>query len=136
MKRFLWLLIGALSLMIWACGDDDSPTQTDTTAPAAITTLAIIGPVDSTCSLGWVAPGDDLHSGTAESYDIRYATDSIRLLLWNNATVSPNPPTPGQSGALHYHTVHDLVPDSVYFFAIKTTDDAGNVSDISNVVKE
>ncbi|MFH0853240.1 MAG: FG-GAP-like repeat-containing protein [bacterium] len=83
--------------------------------------------------LTWTAPGDDGHMGQASEYEIRYAISEITNQNWSEATRLSNPPEPRISGSAESVRVFDLEPDTEYFFAIKSMDEAGNISYISNV---
>lgn len=90
----------------------------------------------SSFTLVWTAPGDDSLTGTASAYDLRYSTDSALLVNSFEAADSVHGlPSPEPAGSQESFTVNNLLDGSVYFFAIKTVDDAGNVSGISNIVK-
>jgi len=105
----------------------------DTIRPAAIASLAITGLTDSTATLGWTAPGDDSLSGTVAAYDIRYSTSPITLANWAAATQVTGEPTPTAAGTSQSYTVRGLSRQVTYYFAIRSADDAGNPSALSNV---
>ncbi len=105
----------------------------DTTAPADIDDLEAIQSGNDAL-LSWTAPGDDGNTGTAESYEIRYATTIIDETNWGSATLLSDPPTPAVAGTQQQYTVTGLSSDVQYYFGIKTTDDADNQSQISNIV--
>jgi hypothetical protein len=107
----------------------------DTTAPAAITNLSVGSPTISSVQLSWTAPGDDLNTGTAASYDIRYSTSNITSANWNNATPISGEPTPAIAGTNQSKTVNGLSPSTTYYFAMKTTDDVNLTSGLSNVAQ-
>jgi hypothetical protein len=88
-----------------------------------------------TLVLVWTAPGDDGMVGTATSYDVRWSTSPITAQNWTSANVVAAPPTPEASGARQHLVVRNLTPGTTYYFAIRSTDDAGNQSDLSNVVR-
>ena len=88
---------------------------------------------DGTVTLTWTAPGDDSLSGTATAYDLRYFPLPISLANFQTAfRVSPEP-VPLAPGRAQTNTVRGLTPGSYYYFAIRTVDDAGNWSALSNV---
>jgi hypothetical protein len=109
------------------------PAETDTTPPYPITDLTASNSTEGSITLTWTAPGDDLATGTASEYDIRYSTASITEANWASATEVSNEPAPQISGTSQTHVVSSLSPDTTYYFAIKTTDDADNVSALSNI---
>jgi phosphodiesterase/alkaline phosphatase D-like protein len=84
--------------------------------------------------LTWTATGDDSLSGTAAQYDLRYSTSTITAANFASATRATGLPTPGAPGAAESFTVTGLQPSTLYWFALKAGDDAGNWSLISNVI--
>jgi len=86
--------------------------------------------------LTWTAPGDDSLTGTAAQYDVRYATSAITAANFASATPVTSEPVPGAPGTSQSYTVTGLQPSTTYWFAIKTADDAGNWSLVSNVVSK
>jgi len=87
-------------------------------------------------TLQWTAPGDDANVGTADSYSVRYSTSPLSEVNWPTASVASNPPDPLVAGSSQSMTVTGLTPNTLYYFAVKTTDEAGNQSSISNVVSK
>ncbi len=108
-------------------------TTPDTTAPDAVTDLATSGATPNAIDLSWTAPGDDGSTGTATSYDVRYSTTTIDESNFAVATAATGEPTPSIAGSSESMTVSGLSADTTYYFAIKTSDEAPNVSAISNV---
>jgi hypothetical protein len=102
----------------------------DTTAPAAILNLVATPFADHTVRLEWTAPGDDGLIGMATSYDLRWSTDPIDESNFDQATPVPAPPVPGLAGVAQLYMVEGLQAGTSFYFAIKTRDDAGNVSEI------
>jgi hypothetical protein len=104
-------------------------------APALCLLILLAAPGDSVAQstynsvqLSWTAPGDDSLSGTADLYDLRYATTTITAANFAGATQVTGLPAPGSPGASQSFTVTGLQPSTTYWFAIKTQDDAGNWS--------
>jgi hypothetical protein len=85
-------------------------------------------------TLNWTAPGDDGSSGTATAYDIRYSTSPITEQNWDQATQAEGEPTPQIAGSDETFTISDLLPNTTYYFALKTSDEVPNWSALSNVV--
>ena len=69
-------------------------------------------------------------------YDLRYSTLPIDDTNFASATQVAGEPIPAVPGTRQSFTVSGLDPDTIYYFAIKTSDNAepANVSDISNTV--
>ncbi len=107
----------------------------DVTAPAQITTLAVDGSGLETVELRWNAVGDDGTTGCADSYDVRYSKTAITPQSWQQATAFANQIEPQASGSVETLTVTGLEIGTLYYFAIKAIDNAGNQSTISNVVE-
>lgn len=100
----------------------------DAAAPAAVADLA--GPTSTATSvdLTWTNPSDGTGSGNA-SFDVRYRIGSTFVEAdWASASQATGEPTPPTTGM----TVSGLTCGTTYTFAIKTTDNVGNISTISN----
>jgi hypothetical protein len=105
----------------------------DTTAPGAVTNLTVSSVTTSSATLLWTSPGDDGYSGTATSYDARYSTANITAANFASATQASGEPVPAAAGNSQSFTINGLAANTTYYFAIKTSDEAGNVSPLSNV---
>jgi hypothetical protein len=90
--------------------------------------------VDSV-TVSWTAPGDDGQIGTATAYELRMSTSAINSSNWANAGIVPGSPTPRASGTRQSAVVRGLTRGTTYWFAIKTVDEAGNWSNVSNIVQ-
>jgi len=104
--------------------------------PAAITDLAVSGATGDSVTLIWTAPGDDDTVGTATSYDIRYSTVGVGTdtsAWWDTAYTVANEPPPSPAGSQDTCTVSGLLPDTTYYFVIRTADEVPNWSGFSNV---
>lgn len=109
-------------------------TSGDATAPAAIADLTVTGTTGTSVSVRWTAPGDDGTTGTATSYDVRYSTSAITSANWSTALQATGEPAPATPGTAQSFTISGLSGSRTYYVAVKTTDDAGNISLLSNVV--
>ena len=87
-----------------------------------------------TVTLAWTAPGDDGQVGTASLYELRVSGSPIDEGNWSAATVVSNPPAPLPAGTRQTLVVRGLTNGTTYYFALKTVDDAGNWSGLSNVL--
>lgn len=108
-------------------------TSGDATAPAAVADLAVTGATGTSLSIRWTAPGDDAATGTAASYDIRYSTSTITNGNFASATPVTGEPAPAVAGTAQTMTITGLSGSRTYYIAMKTTDDAANISALSNV---
>lgn len=106
----------------------------DTIRPAPLANVSVVNTTETTASLRWNAVGDDSLTGTAASYDVRYSTTPITAANWNTATTVTGEPLPASPNTVTNYTVTGLTRQTTYYFAVKVTDDAGNVSALSNVV--
>jgi Leucine-rich repeat (LRR) protein len=106
----------------------------DEIPPAAVTDLHVTAIGGTSVTLEWGAPGDDGFLGTAHSYDLRHATELAALLEWTAATPVEGLPAPLPATVPQQMEVTGLTTGTTYYFAIKSVDEAGNGSSLSNVV--
>ena len=104
----------------------------DKTPPAAVNNLTV-GVGFHSAVPTWTDTGDDGTVGTASSYEVRYSTSNITEANWNQAAVFCSG-TPGASGTNECCDGVALSPGTSYYFAVRLTDDAHNISPLSNVV--
>ena len=131
------LFLGCLLLVTAGCGADDGGSigpPSDLIPPAAVTDLAVANGSAGAVTLTWTAPGDDTHSGTAQTYDIRlipYTGDTTGWEQWQqaNGTLPPQ-----QAGATESFTVTGLTTGVIYVFKLKTGDEQPLWSTVSNPV--
>jgi hypothetical protein len=77
--------------------------------------------------------GDDSLTGTATSYQVRYSTAPITTVNFANATAVTGVPVPAAPGTAQSVVVRGLSRQVTYYFALKTADEVGNLSALSNV---
>lgn len=111
-----------------------APGGGDNFPPAVTTNLAVQSAGPTSVTLQWTASGDDDNIGTAAAYVVRYATAPIDLNNFDAAALAPGAPTPSPAGSVENITVGGLSANTQYYFALKTQDEAGNLSELSNVV--
>lgn len=107
----------------------------DETPPAAIgDLLAVSGPSQGEITLTWTAPGDDGTVGTIVGYVLKYGQSFINAGNWDSTqTFAPSLQwQPHTSGADESKVLTGFDPSAVFYFAIKSVDDADNWSAISN----
>jgi subtilisin family serine protease len=106
----------------------------DTVAPAPVTDLVAAPDSATSVTLTWTAPGDDGNSGTAWLYDIRFSySEIVSDDDFAGAVQLNREPGPQAAGSQETLTLVNLRDDTTYYFALKTMDAAGNVSQLSQV---
>jgi subtilisin family serine protease/chitodextrinase len=106
--------------------------RTPDVAPARTGDLRAASAGPTAVDLAWTAPGDDGTTGRATRYEIRRAEAVLTDATWAAATVVAGPPAPAVAGSPQTLRVNGLEDGRAYHFALKTTDDRGNVSPLSN----
>ncbi|MCG2809594.1 MAG: lamin tail domain-containing protein, partial [Candidatus Portnoybacteria bacterium] len=103
----------------------------DTTPPSVVSDLsAVSGVARGTVVLSWTAPSDSI---AVSSYIIRYSTSSeITAANWASSTDIIGESLPLSASSTEDLIVSDLTPSETYYWAIKSEDDMGNLSGISN----
>jgi len=102
-----------------------------------VTILGSAGVVSSraaSVTLIWTAPGQDSLVGRAARYDLRYSTQMIMPQNFLPAVEAPDLPLPAAPGTVQSCVLDGLPSGVVCYFAIKTVDQAGNWSAMSNVI--
>jgi len=92
--------------------------------------------LDGEVRLTFTAPYDDSQDEAVKSYIIKYATYTLDESNWSlpSSSVAPQNITPTAPGTGQIHTITGLYPGTTYYFGIKSVDEAGNFSNISNVL--
>ncbi|MFH1985857.1 MAG: immunoglobulin-like domain-containing protein [Pseudomonadota bacterium] len=110
----------------------------DTTKPDIVILGAATGdPASTTVLLSWTAPSD---ANGVTKYDIRYSKTAVsggdKTAWWNNATPIYAGITPATAGDPEAFTIRRLPTGTTYYFAVRSTDTAGNLSGIGNVASQ
>ena len=102
----------------------------DLTAPVAVTTLsAAVGvPASTVVKLSWLSVENSL-----KGYDLWYSTAMITEGTLPGATQLFCGMTPSPKGYSETFTIIGLQAGTTYYFGVKSTDAAGNLSGISNI---
>jgi hypothetical protein len=94
--------------------------------------------MDTSLTLAWTAPADYADAGegpfACASYNLRYSTNPITNDASFNAATALSMAGPGNPGTPQTRVVTGLTANTTYYFAIKSTDAAGNVSSLSNIL--
>ena len=100
----------------------------------ASTDLAVAGVSQNSLTLTWTVPGESGVTGTPIGYDIRYASSPITEANWAAATQVQGEPIAGTLGQPQSFAITNFTPGTTYPTAVKVLDEAGHVSELSNVV--
>ena len=104
----------------------------DVTRPSPITNLAVAQTNDNSVLLTWTATGDDDASGQAAVYELKLSSTPITDANFASAGTVSIAVAPKAAGSAEQFVVGGLTPGTVYYFAIRAIDDAGNVGLSSN----
>ncbi|MHC4597414.1 MAG: Kelch repeat-containing protein [Planctomycetota bacterium] len=104
----------------------------DTLAPAGVTDLSVTPQSGNDVAVKFTAVGDNGVLGTASSYDLRYSASVIDEANFGSATPLNWVPAPAAAGSAESEQFTLTSMDN-WYFALKVTDDASNVSVLSNV---
>jgi len=88
-----------------------------------------------TAVVSWTSTGDDGMIGTAAGFDLRVSESPINGTNFDLALRVTGLPAPVASGTRQSVTVRGLTRGTTYYFALKVVDDAGNVSNLSNLAR-
>ncbi len=89
---------------------------------------------ETSIALTWTAPGDDSLTGQATRYDLRRSLAPISTLAdFQAATSVTGVSSPAPAGSTESALVTGLTPNTTYWFALRTVDEAGNWSGLSNI---
>src|SRR5262249_20807710 len=105
----------------------------DTVPPDPVADLAAAEPFSNSMRLTWTATGDDGSVGTASVYDLRYSTEPFDAASFDTASRVDHEPNPAASGAPEAMEVPGLSAGTTYYFALRTLDEWGNPSALSNL---
>ncbi|MDI6781321.1 MAG: fibronectin type III domain-containing protein, partial [bacterium] len=98
--------------------------------PPDIVTLRNTTKTESSITLEWTTPGDNGDKGTATSYDLRRSVSPAAG--FDSYSQCDGEPVPMKAGFNQSMTINDLQPSTTYYFYLKSRDEAGNLSGLSN----
>jgi hypothetical protein len=110
----------------------------DLVAPNRVTDMVVQRVTENTATLEWLVPGDDGEYGTASTYDIRISNQPLTDENWAQAQTVPVA-FPARNVESSYPKTQSLTISGLemgipYYAGMKSGDDAGNISDLSNIV--
>lgn len=107
----------------------------DIIPPSPILDISATQTTSRSATIQWTAPGDDQNEGLAVQYDIRISDTPITEENFQFAEIMPDStPAPAEPGSIQQTYVTNLEPNTEYYYGIKSTDDAGNTSSLSNIL--
>jgi len=104
----------------------------DPKKPAAVSDVTV-ETARYSATVTWTAPGDDSLIGTACRYNMRYSTSPITESNFVSIPDTVATGTPGPAGTVECAELNGLSSCTWYYVAVKTLDDAGKWSGLSNV---
>jgi hypothetical protein len=137
--RKYYIRIKASDGYLWSAASNQVLGNTrpgeDTIPPAPIINLGAVAIRSTSVTLMWTVTGDDGNLGQATEYDLRYMT-GVEILEenWETATRIESIGHPTRSRSTDSLVIDGLIPSTTYSFAIKSIDDEGIASEISNTV--
>jgi len=108
----------------------------DVLEPETVVTLGVITARPTQVLLSWISPANDVGgtTGTVTSYDMRFTTNSSYVAGFTSMTTIVGEPSPSPAGTAECMAVTGLTAGVKYYFVLRATDAAGNVSANSNTV--
>ncbi len=108
----------------------------DQIPPGQVNDLRVTVVADRNAMLAWTAPGDDMQSGSqVAQYEVRYSTSSFTAANFASQPLAPEPAITVGPGGTQGYALTALTPGQNYWVAMRSRDDAGNWSFVSNVVQ-
>jgi hypothetical protein len=110
-----------------------SESSEDQVPPGSVADLGAVEALgQGAVMVDWTAPGDDGTEGTAVEYQIAYADAPITQQGWAEASKVLGLPSPQPAGAHEAMSTVLPEPGHLYYLAVRTKDEAGNLSPLSN----
>lgn len=122
----------ALGALLFAACEAADPVPPDSTAPGRVTDLRVKSATTNVITLRWTTPGDNGTQGTATSYQVRWSPDIITEANFESANAINDPPIPAAPNTVELFAVPNMDITAVRHFALRTYDEAGFVSEVSN----
>ncbi len=85
--------------------------------------------------LTWEAPGDNEFDGTASKYEVHYGTTPPKAENWESLTRVQEVPSPQIARTQQHMTIQIPPGEDTLYFAMRTYDEALNISNFSNVAQ-
>jgi len=130
------LPVFSVLLAIAGCSADHFGVDQDPEAasgpPRPVTDLAAIDSTTTSITLAWTTPRSDSLHAHPDSLDIRRSPVPITDDNWDGCIEVPGEPPTGFEGMQQVFTVSDLDPGTTLHFGLRTLDEEGRASEVSN----
>ncbi|HZN03047.1 MAG TPA: S8 family serine peptidase, partial [Candidatus Polarisedimenticolia bacterium] len=100
--------------------------RSETVPPGPIVDLRVTEPLSDGLALAWTAPGDDLDSGAAFTYDLRVSGAPFAAAGFETAPRFPLSGPPRSAGSPETMEIGGLEPSRTYFLGLRAIDEWGN----------
>jgi subtilisin family serine protease len=108
--------------------------EPETVPPGTCRDLTVQSTTSFSLTVSFTTTGDDGDTGTASTYDLRYATAPFDATGFDNALQATGLPVPLPAGQTQSLTVAGLVPSTTYYVALKAIDEWGNRGPMSALI--
>lgn len=125
-------VVSCLALLLLAGCSNQGTKPEDKLIPGRVTDLRVADVGDSTVTLAWTAPGDDGADGTVAAYEVRRLNTLLSEPDWEVGIPVGPLPAPGVVTTSETAVLRGVPGGRLQFFALKSRDEAGNWSIISN----
>ncbi|MFH1754536.1 MAG: hypothetical protein ABIA59_02425 [Candidatus Latescibacterota bacterium] len=113
-------------------GEDTTKPHLDFTPPQAVTDLSMTySATERVAYLEWTAPWDDSLSEAVSRYVIRFTYTNP--FIWDLSIPASDPPNPSAPGETQHYAIRYPLRGKNLFSAIRSVDEADNVSPISSI---
>lgn len=109
-------------------------TPSDLLYPAAIDDLKAESVDTTAIDVSFTSTGDDYYSGMVAKYEIMYSEQPFTQDSLDKAEAYSYAPDPAEPEESQMWQLRGLTPGVKYYIAVRSFDEKGNVSDISNVI--
>lgn len=107
----------------------------DIIPPDPVLNLDFIKTSPTAIKLNWTSSGDDNNTGIAKSYDIRYLVgEEITEDNWADAIQFIQEPIPQETNSKEEMEIFGFDHETTYYVALKVSDEADNISLLSNII--
>lgn len=107
----------------------------DRQPPATVTDLTTGRITDSFAVINWTSPADNGPLGRPHRYEIRFSQEILTETNWADIPPRNGPNRPVDAGQTEAFILPGLTPLTRYYVALRSMDESGNFSEISNFLE-